>query len=150
VTLESDDGALIHMTFSGVRDDANHYFRTLPLFETNAPKYAFLNRLLAVGIGEIRPDGPFTRSKRFSEIARSQLGWIFVELRLCVRFGLVTFAGSIEFIRRVRKRISLLFGVLLNVRFQIVVVFVHELPRSFSLMHADCPRRIGSSVTGLA
>jgi Protein of unknown function (DUF3237) len=58
VTLETDDGALIHMTFTGVRDDANDYFRTLPRFETAAPKYAFLNRLLAVGIGEIRPDGP--------------------------------------------------------------------------------------------
>jgi hypothetical protein len=58
VTLETDDGALIHMTFTGVRDDANHYFRTVPRFETAAPKYAFLNRLLAVGIGEIRPEGP--------------------------------------------------------------------------------------------
>ena len=58
MTLETDDGALIHMTFTGVRDDANHYFRTLPRFETAAPKYTFLNRLLAVGIGEIGPDGP--------------------------------------------------------------------------------------------
>jgi len=58
VTLETDDGGLIHMTFTGVRDDANHYFRTVPRFETAAPKYAFLNRLLAVGIGEIRPEGP--------------------------------------------------------------------------------------------
>jgi Protein of unknown function (DUF3237) len=58
VTLETDDGALIHMTFTGVRDDANHYFRTVPRFETAAPKYVFLNRLLAVGIGDIRPDGP--------------------------------------------------------------------------------------------
>ena len=58
VTLETDDGALIHMTFTGVRDDANHYFRTLPRFETAAPKYGYLNRLLAVGIGEIRSDGP--------------------------------------------------------------------------------------------
>jgi hypothetical protein len=58
VTLETDDGGLIHMTFTGVRDDANHYFRTAPRFETAAPKYAFLNRLLAVGIGEIRPEGP--------------------------------------------------------------------------------------------
>jgi len=58
VTLETDDHALIHMTFTGLRDDANHYFRTLPRFETAAPKYAFLNRLMAVGIGEIRPDGP--------------------------------------------------------------------------------------------
>jgi uncharacterized protein DUF3237 len=58
VTLETDDGALIHMTFTGVRDDTHQYFRTLPRFETAAPKYAFLNRLLAVGVGEIRPDGP--------------------------------------------------------------------------------------------
>jgi hypothetical protein len=58
VTLATEDGALIHMTFTGVRDVANDYFRTLPRFETAAPKYAFLNRLLAVGIGEIRPDGP--------------------------------------------------------------------------------------------
>jgi hypothetical protein len=58
VTLETDDGALIHMTFSGIRDDANHYFRTLPRFETASPQYAFLNRLLAVGRGEIGPEGP--------------------------------------------------------------------------------------------
>jgi Protein of unknown function (DUF3237) len=58
VTLETDDDSLIHMTFTGVRDDANHYFRTVPRFETAAPKYAFLNCLLAVGIGEIRPEGP--------------------------------------------------------------------------------------------
>ena len=58
VTLETDDGGRIHMTFTGVRDDVNHYFRTAPRFETAAPKYAFLNRLLAIGIGEIRPDGP--------------------------------------------------------------------------------------------
>ena len=58
VTLETDDGGLIHMTFTGVRDDAHNYFRTVPRFETAAPKYAFLNRLLAVGIGEIRPEGP--------------------------------------------------------------------------------------------
>jgi Protein of unknown function (DUF3237) len=58
VTLQTDDGELIHMTFTGVRDDANHYFRTVPRFETAAPKYAFLNRLLAVGVGDIHPDGP--------------------------------------------------------------------------------------------
>ena len=58
ITLETDDGALIHMTFAGVRNDAKAYIRTLPRFETAAPKYDFLNRLLAVGIGEIGPDGP--------------------------------------------------------------------------------------------
>jgi uncharacterized protein DUF3237 len=60
ITLETDDGALVHMTFAGIRDDSAHppYFRTLPRFETAAPRYAFLNRLLAVGRGEIRADGP--------------------------------------------------------------------------------------------
>ena len=58
VKASDNDHALIHMTFTGVRDDANHYFRTLPRFETAAPKYAFLNRLLAVGIGEGHRDGP--------------------------------------------------------------------------------------------
>src|SRR5258706_14466157 len=61
VTLETDDGALIHMTFEGIRDDgapAAPYFRTVPRFETAEPKYSFLNRLLAVGAGEIRVDGP--------------------------------------------------------------------------------------------
>jgi uncharacterized protein DUF3237 len=61
VTLETDDGALIHMTFEGIRDDAASgapYFRTLPRFETADARYSFLNKLLAVGKGEIRPDGP--------------------------------------------------------------------------------------------
>ena len=60
ITLETDDGALIHMTFGGIRDDAPAapYFRTVPRFETAAAKYAFLNRLLAVGTAEIRADGP--------------------------------------------------------------------------------------------
>jgi hypothetical protein len=61
VTLETDDAALIHMTFEGIRDDGAPgapYFRTVPRFETAAPKYSFLNRLLAVGSGEIRSDGP--------------------------------------------------------------------------------------------
>ena len=61
VTLQTDDGAYIHMTFQGIRDEgapAAPYFRTMPRFETGEPKYAFLNRLLAVGTAEIRADGP--------------------------------------------------------------------------------------------
>jgi hypothetical protein len=58
ITLETDDGSLIHMTFGGIRDDAGRYLRTTPRFETASTKYAFLNRLLAVGTGEIGPDGP--------------------------------------------------------------------------------------------
>jgi hypothetical protein len=44
-----------------IRDDrapGSPYFRTLPRFETAEAKYSFLNRLLAVGTGEIRTDGP--------------------------------------------------------------------------------------------
>jgi hypothetical protein len=61
ITLETDDGALIYMTFEGIRDDGakgSPYFRTLPRFETADPKYSFLNRLLAMGAGEIGADGP--------------------------------------------------------------------------------------------
>ena len=61
ITLQTDDGVLIHMTFEGIRDDGASgapYFRTLPRFETADAKYSFLNRLLAVGTGEIGPDGP--------------------------------------------------------------------------------------------
>lgn len=58
ITLQTDDGALIDMTFTGIRDDANGYFRTLPRFQTASPRYAFLNRLLAVGTGAIGPEGP--------------------------------------------------------------------------------------------
>ena len=61
ITLETDDGALIHMTFEGIRDDdapGAPYFRTLPRFEAADAKYAFLNRLLAIGTGQIHADGP--------------------------------------------------------------------------------------------
>jgi hypothetical protein len=60
ITLETDDGALIHMTFEGIRDDGAPgapYFRTLPRFETADAKYSFLNRLLAFGTGRFAPTG---------------------------------------------------------------------------------------------
>ncbi len=60
VTLETDDGALIHLTFEGSRDDGapgDPYFRTTPRFETAVAKYSFLNRLLAIGTVGIRADG---------------------------------------------------------------------------------------------
>jgi hypothetical protein len=56
VTLETEDKALIYMTFAGMR--RGEYFRTLPRFETAAPQYAFLNQLLALGVGEITSSGP--------------------------------------------------------------------------------------------
>jgi len=77
ITLETDDHALIYMTFQGLRhgppevfsalgrgetvDPSSYYFRTLPRFETSAEPYAFLNRIVAVGVGEPRPDGAVHR-----------------------------------------------------------------------------------------
>jgi hypothetical protein len=77
ITLETDDHALIYMTFQGLRhgppdaiaalgrgevvDPARYYFRTVPRFETSAETYAFLNRIVTVGAGETRPDGAVHR-----------------------------------------------------------------------------------------
>jgi uncharacterized protein DUF3237 len=74
MTLETDDGALVHMTSFGLRhgppdviaaiargevvDVSTYYFRTTARFETGHPKYRFLNRLLTVSSGDRRPDGP--------------------------------------------------------------------------------------------
>jgi hypothetical protein len=73
-TLQTDDGALISMSSFGLRhgppdviaaigrgetvDPSTYYFRTLPRFETAHPSYLFLNRLVAVAIGDRRPEGP--------------------------------------------------------------------------------------------
>jgi hypothetical protein len=60
-TLETDDGVLIHLAFEGLRADhapGGPYFRTSSRFETADGRYAFLNRLLAIGRGEFRADGP--------------------------------------------------------------------------------------------
>src|SRR3979409_1042847 len=62
ITLETDDGALIHMTSFGLRhgppeviaalgrgesvDPSSYYFRTTPRFETAHPTSALLNRLV--------------------------------------------------------------------------------------------------------
>jgi hypothetical protein len=74
LTLETDDGALIHMRSFGLRhgppeviaalgrgesvDPSTYYFRTTPRFETGHPKYAFLNRLVAAARGDRRAAGP--------------------------------------------------------------------------------------------
>jgi Protein of unknown function (DUF3237) len=61
ITLEAEDGALIHMSFTGIVFDAPPgapYFRTLPRFETADARYSFLNQVLAVGRGEQHAEGP--------------------------------------------------------------------------------------------
>ena len=39
-------------------DPASYYFRISPFFETAAASYAWLNRVVAVGIGHRTPAGP--------------------------------------------------------------------------------------------
>ncbi|HEX4509074.1 MAG TPA: DUF3237 domain-containing protein [Burkholderiaceae bacterium] len=74
LVLKTNDDALVTMTYAGLRhgpadvierlesgqavDAASYYFRISPMFETAAPRYDFLNRLLAVGIGHRLPGGP--------------------------------------------------------------------------------------------
>jgi hypothetical protein len=74
LVLKATDNALIAMTYRGLRhgspavlrrleqgedvDPSTYYFRISAHFETAAPQYDWLNRLLALGIGYRRADGP--------------------------------------------------------------------------------------------
>jgi Protein of unknown function (DUF3237) len=39
-------------------DPSTYYFRMVPMFETSAPKYDWLNRIVSVGIGNRLANGP--------------------------------------------------------------------------------------------
>jgi hypothetical protein len=72
--LKTTDDALIVMTYQVLRhgppevmqaldrgdtvDPGSYYFRLTGLFETAARRYDWLNRIIAVGIGDRPPDGP--------------------------------------------------------------------------------------------
>jgi len=72
LTVETDDGALIHIFYRGIRHGPpdvmdriargehvapeEYYLRNAPFFETGAPRYDWLNRIVAVGIGRREPD----------------------------------------------------------------------------------------------
>jgi hypothetical protein len=74
LVLKTTDGALIVMTYQAFRtgpqrvlekldqgeavDPGAYYFRMIPMFETSAARYDWLNRIVAVGIGHSRADGP--------------------------------------------------------------------------------------------
>jgi hypothetical protein len=74
VTLRTDDGAWIYMHYPGIAygsretmqrvntgravEPGAYYFRTVAQFETAAPRYDWLNRVFAVGVGERATDGP--------------------------------------------------------------------------------------------
>lgn len=58
IVLETDDGALIYMTYGGVGladADGSLSLRTAPLFETGDERYTWLNRLQAVATGNVGP-----------------------------------------------------------------------------------------------
>jgi hypothetical protein len=72
LVLRTDDAALIVMTYHGLRcaspevnariargervAPSDYYLRTTPFFETSSPKYAWLNQIVSVGIGERQAD----------------------------------------------------------------------------------------------
>jgi len=74
-TIETDDHALIYFSYSGYLhadakkfaminagkaselSPADYYFRSNPVFETSAPKYAWLNHTVAIGVGSIPAAG---------------------------------------------------------------------------------------------
>jgi hypothetical protein len=73
ILLEANDGALIAMTYRGIRhisaevgarvargedvDPGEYYLRTAVFFETAAARYAWINTIVAVGVGQRLPDG---------------------------------------------------------------------------------------------
>jgi len=73
LTLQTDDGALIFMSYRGVRlvspevsariargervDASEYYQRIAPFFETASERYGWLNRIVSVGVGERTPGG---------------------------------------------------------------------------------------------
>ena len=57
VTMETDDGAIIHATYSGrLQFDTMAVYAT-PLFHTGDERYAWMNRIQAVAKGTFQPDG---------------------------------------------------------------------------------------------
>jgi len=74
LVLQTRDGALIGMTYTGIRhgpaevmarigrgeavDPASYYFRISATFTTSDVRYEWLNRLLAVGVGHRVATGP--------------------------------------------------------------------------------------------
>jgi hypothetical protein len=71
-TLQTHDGALIYVYNRGLRhgpkdvmerlasgevvDPSEYYFRTTPIFETGSPDYEWLNGIVAIAVGQRRPD----------------------------------------------------------------------------------------------
>lgn len=74
IVLQTDDGALIYMHYPGLGHGPpevmarvnsgqavtpeQYYFRIAPMFETSSADYEWLNKIIAVGVGERAAAGP--------------------------------------------------------------------------------------------
>ena len=72
LVLKTDDEALIYMSYTGIRhgskevmeriasgeevEPSEYYLRNTPYFETSAPQYDWINRIVSVGVGRRMPD----------------------------------------------------------------------------------------------
>jgi hypothetical protein len=57
ITYETHDGAVIHATYSGRFQFDTMTVYAAPLFHTGDERYAWINRIQAVGKGTFQPDG---------------------------------------------------------------------------------------------
>ena len=57
LTLETDDGAIVHATYAGRLLFETMTVYAAPLFHTGDERYAWLNRIQAVSKGTFQPDG---------------------------------------------------------------------------------------------
>ncbi len=58
--VQTDDDALLYITSAGfihINPDKSIYFRTIPIFETSAEKYKWLNHSVVVGVGVFTNEG---------------------------------------------------------------------------------------------
>jgi hypothetical protein len=74
LNLKTDDDALISMSYRGLIhgpvdvmqrmakgeavDASSYYLRSQPMFETASTRYDWINRVVAIGVGHRRADGP--------------------------------------------------------------------------------------------
>lgn len=74
LTLKAESGGIVYMHYTGIRtgspevlarlnsgqavDPSEYYFRTAVRFETGAAELAWMNKIIAVGVGQRPPSGP--------------------------------------------------------------------------------------------
>lgn len=56
-TLKTDDGAYIYVEYAGRADMGNGLIATAPTFQTSDERYAWLNKIQAIGAGALEANG---------------------------------------------------------------------------------------------